>query len=102
MHEIINIFHRSEPENITVKIEEGKTLNITCRATMETESPFVLWLKDNRSIKKGRNKFLFIQSINRSQAGDYMFLSLSQDGYHCSPFTAVDVLCEDLEDVRNS
>ncbi|XP_022796182.1 fibroblast growth factor receptor 3-like [Stylophora pistillata] len=81
-----------EPANITVRIVEGKTLNITCRARMESESSFVLWLKDNWPIKRGRKKFLFIQSIKRSQAGDYMCVSLSQDGNHSSPFTVVDVL----------
>lgn len=92
MHEIINLFHRSEPDNITVNILEGKTLNITCRARMEPKSSFLLWPKDKRPIKKGRK---------RSQAGDYMCVSLSQDGNHSSPFTAFDVLCEYLQDVSS-
>nr|XP_058941782.1 fibroblast growth factor receptor 3-like [Pocillopora verrucosa] len=81
-----------EPENITLEIKEGEPLNITCRARMRTESTSVMWLKDNRLIKKGRNRFLFIQSINKSQAGSYMCVSMSQFGDHSPSFTAVDVL----------
>ena len=75
-------------------MKEGELLNITCRARMGPENSSVMWLKENRPIKKGRNSFLVIQSINRSQAGNYMCVSLSQNGNHSSPFTAVDVLCE--------
>ncbi|XP_022801985.1 protein amalgam-like [Stylophora pistillata] len=81
-----------EPENITVEMKEGELLNITCRARMGPENSSVMWLKDNRPMKKGRNSFLVIQSINRSQAGKYMCVSLSQDRNYSSPFTAVDVL----------
>ncbi|CAH3168761.1 unnamed protein product, partial [Pocillopora meandrina] len=81
-----------EPENITLEIKEGEPLNITCRARMRTESTSVMWLKDNRLIEKGRNRFLFIQSINKSQAGSYMCVSMSQFGDHSPSFTAVDVL----------
>ena len=96
--EIITLFYHSEPENITVKIEEGKTLNITCRFIMEPESSSVIWLKDNRPIKKAsRSRFLFIQSIKRSQAGDYKCVSLSPHRNYSSPFTAVDVLCKYLK-----
>lgn len=95
--EVINILCHAEPENITLEIKEGEPLNITCRARMRTESTSVMWLKDNRLIEKGRNRFLFIQSINKSQAGSYMCVSMSQFRDHSPSFTAVDVLCEYFE-----
>ena len=41
-------------------------------------------------------KFLYIKSVNRTHAGNYICVSLSPDGNHSSPITTVDVLCEFL------
>ena len=89
----MSLLYHLEPQNITLKVEEGHQLNITCRSRMESSSS-VLWLRDNQPIRTGDNRFLFIKSISRSQAGNYICVSLSPNGNHSSPMTTVDVLCE--------
>ena len=91
----MSLLYHLEPQNITLKVEEGHQLNITCRSRMESSSS-VLWLRDNKPIRTGDNRFLVIKSINRSQAGNYICVSLSPNGNHSSPFTTVDVLCESI------
>ncbi|KAJ7381356.1 Hemicentin-1 [Desmophyllum pertusum] len=80
-----------EPQNTTLKVNEGGKLNITCRSRMETNSS-VLWIRDSIPVKTGGSKFLYIRSVNRSQAGNYVCVSISPNGNHTSPITTVDVL----------
>ena len=86
-------FHYPDTRNITLEVEEGDGLNITCRITMGTNST-LMWMKNNFPVRIGRSKFLVIGSVNRSQAGDYICVSLSSTGNSTSPLTAVNVLCE--------
>ncbi|XP_078381404.1 fibroblast growth factor receptor 4-like [Oculina patagonica] len=80
-----------ELQNSTLVVEEGRELNITCRSRMEANSS-VLWIKDSLPVQKGKSRFLYIRSVNRSQAGNYICVSLSSNGNLSSPITTVDVL----------
>ena len=60
---------------------------------METSSS-VLWTRNGIPVQTGKSKFLYIKSINRTDAGNYICVSLSPDGNHSSPITTVDVLCK--------
>ena len=51
-------------------------------------------MKDKIPVQRGISKLLFIGSVNRSQAGNYVCISLSPTGNRTSPITAVNVLCE--------
>ena len=82
-----------ESQDVTIKIVEGDVLNITCRTLMYGRSS-VSWLKDNKLIENEDEKTLFLGNVSRSQAGEYICVSLSLYGNHSSPVTTVDVLCE--------
>ena len=74
-------------------VEEGHELSITCPNRMETSSS-VLWTRNGIPVQTGKSKFLSIKIINRTDAGNYICVSLSPDGNHSSPMTTVDVLCK--------
>ncbi|KAL9964826.1 hypothetical protein ACROYT_G028517 [Oculina patagonica] len=80
-----------EPQNNTLDVEEGDELNITCRSRMETNSP-VIWIKDSLRVQTGKSRFLYIRKVTRSQAGNYICVSLTPNGNFSSPITTVDVL----------
>ena len=60
---------------------------------MEARSTIV-WIKDNIPVHTGQSMLLFIASVNRSQAGNYICVSLSPTGNRTSAITAVNVLCK--------
>jgi len=80
-----------EPQNITLYVEEGNELNMTCRNGRKTSSS-VLWTRNGIPVQTGKSRFLYIKIINRTDAGNYRCVSLSYDGNHSSPITTVDVL----------
>jgi len=49
-------------------------------------------MRDNIPVHTGQSMFLFIASVNRSQAGNYICVSLSPTGNRTSAITAVNVL----------
>ena len=90
----ICLFHLfSEPQNITWDVEEGNELNMTCRNRRKTSSS-VLWTRNGIPVQTGKSRFLYVKSINRTDAGNYICVSLSSDANHSSPITTVDVLCK--------
>ena len=78
---------------MTLEVKEGDKLNITCRISMKASSTIV-WMRDNIPVHTGQSMFLFIASVNRSQAGNYICVSLSPTGNRTSAITAVNVLCK--------
>ena len=86
------IFH-PDTRNITLEMVEGQGLNITCRTIIEG-NPVVWWMKDNIPVNSGRSKFLFLESINRTQAGNYVCVSVNRNGNRTSSITTVNVLCK--------
>ena len=78
---------------MTLQVKEGDKLNITCRISLEASSTIV-WMRDNIPVHTGQSMFLFIASVNRSQAGNYICVSLSPTGNRTSAITAVNVLCK--------
>lgn len=91
---LICLFHLfSEPQNITLHVEEGQELNITCHNRKITSSS-VSWTRNGIPVQTGKSKFLYIKSVNKTHAGNYICVSLSPDGNHSSFVTSVDVLCE--------
>ncbi|XP_078381595.1 protein amalgam-like [Oculina patagonica] len=78
-------------QNVSLDVEEGDELNITCHIRMETNSS-VLWIRDSIPLQKGKSRFLYIRSVNRSQEGNYICVSLSSNGNFSSPITTVNVL----------
>ena len=83
----------SEPQNITLHVEEGHELNITCH-NRKIASSSVSWTRNGIPVQTGKNKFLYIKSVNRTHAGNYICVSLSPNGNHSSSITTVDVLCK--------
>ena len=67
-----------EPQDVTIKIVEGDVLNITCRTLMYGRSS-VSWLKDNKLIENEDEKTLFLGNVSRSQAGEYICVSLEME-----------------------
>ncbi len=62
---------------------------------MEANSP-VLWIRDSLTVQTGKSRFLYIRKVTRSQAGNYICVSLTLNGNFSSPITTVNVLCEFL------
>ena len=72
---------------------EGDNVNITCRLVSDG-TPVVIWLKDDIPVETVRDVVLVIESVNRSQSGNYACFSVSHDENKTSAITAVNVLCE--------
>ena len=83
----------SDSRNITMEVVEGHNVNITCRLVFDG-TPFVIWLKDDIPVQTVRDVVLVIESVNRSQSGNYACLSMSHNENETSAITAVNVLCE--------
>ncbi|XP_068731751.1 fibroblast growth factor receptor 1-like isoform X2 [Montipora capricornis] len=81
----------ADPRNITIEVVEGDNVNITCRLVFEG-TPVVIWLKDNIPVQTVRDVVLVIESVNRSQSGNYACFSVSHDENKTSAITAVNVL----------
>ncbi|XP_068691349.1 limbic system-associated membrane protein-like [Montipora foliosa] len=77
--------------NIRIEVVEGDNVNITCRLVFD-RTPVVIWLKDDIPVQKVRDVVLVIESVNRSQSGNYACFSVSHDENKTSAITAVNVL----------
>ena len=62
---------------------------MTCRNGRKTSSS-VLLTRNGIPVQTGKSRFLYIKSINRTDAGNYICVSLSSDGNHSSPYTLLD------------
>ena len=91
--EIIVVLCYLDGRHIKLEVKDGDHVNITCRSSTKA-SLTVIWMKDRRTIYTGQSKFLFIASVNRSQAGNYVCLSVNPTGNSTSPITTVNVVCE--------
>ncbi|XP_068686801.1 fibroblast growth factor receptor 1-like isoform X2 [Montipora foliosa] len=80
-----------DPRNITMEVVEGDNVNITCRLVFDG-TPVVIWLKDNIPLLTVRGVVLVIESVKRSQSGNYACFSVSHDENKTSAITAVNVL----------
>ena len=55
-----------------MEVVEGDNVNITCRLAFGV-TPVVIWLKDDIPVQTVRDVVLVIESVNRSQSGNYDF-----------------------------
>ncbi|XP_068731747.1 fibroblast growth factor receptor 1-like [Montipora capricornis] len=81
----------ADSRSITMEVVEGHNVNITCRLVFDG-TPVVIWLKDEIPVQTVRDVVLVIESVNRSQSGNYTCLSMSHNENETSAITAVNVL----------
>ena len=61
-----------------MEVAEGDNINITCRLVFG-ETPVVVWLKDDIPVQTVRDVVLVIESVNKSQSGNYACVSVSHN-----------------------
>ena len=76
-----------------MEVVEGDNVNITCRLAFGV-TPVVIWLKDDIPVQTVRDVVLVIESVNRSQSGNYACVSVSHNENKTSAIPTVNVLCE--------
>ena len=61
-----------------MEVVEGDNINITCRLVFGG-TPVVVWLKDDIPVQTVRDVSLVIESVNKSQSGNYACVSVSHN-----------------------